>query len=49
MKCSIWAFGRYQAIISRVPETRQTLLFSATMPEAIKRIGVQFMKRARTR
>ena len=26
------------------PETRQTLLFSATMPEAIKRIGVQFMK-----
>ncbi len=33
-----------EAIISRVPETRQTLLFSATMPEAIKRIGVQFMK-----
>lgn len=33
-----------EAIISRVPEERQTLLFSATMPEAIKRIGVQFMK-----
>lgn len=33
-----------EAIISRVPETRQTLLFSATMPDAIKRIGVQFMK-----
>ena len=33
-----------EAIISRVPENRQTLLFSATMPDAIKRIGVQFMK-----
>ena len=33
-----------EAIISRVPENRQTLLFSATMPEAIKRIGLQFMK-----
>ena len=33
-----------EAIIERVPESRQTLLFSATMPEAIKRIGVQFMK-----
>ena len=33
-----------EAIISRVPDNRQTLLFSATMPEAIKRIGVQFMK-----
>lgn len=33
-----------EAIISRVPEKRQTLLFSATMPDAIKRIGVQFMK-----
>ncbi|RSI80447.1 DEAD-box ATP-dependent RNA helicase CshA [Streptococcus mitis] len=33
-----------EAIISRVPVSRQTLLFSATMPEAIKRIGVQFMK-----
>lgn len=31
-------------IISRVPEERQTLLFSATMPDAIKRIGVKFMK-----
>ena len=26
-----------EAIISRVPENRQTLLFSATMPDAIKR------------
>lgn len=33
-----------EAIISKVPETRQTLLFSATMPDAIKRIGVKFMK-----
>ena len=33
-----------EAIINRVPETRQTLLFSATMPEAIKRIGVKFMQ-----
>ncbi|MBG9368138.1 MULTISPECIES: DEAD/DEAH box helicase [unclassified Streptococcus] len=33
-----------EAIIERVPAERQTLLFSATMPEAIKRIGVQFMK-----
>lgn len=33
-----------ESIISRVPEDRQTLLFSATMPDAIKRIGVKFMK-----
>lgn len=33
-----------EMIISKVPETRQTLLFSATMPADIKRIGVQFMK-----
>ena len=33
-----------EAIISRVPEKRQTLLISATMPEAIKRLGVQFIK-----
>ena len=33
-----------EAIISRVPEERQTLLFSATMPDAIKQIGVKFMK-----
>ncbi|MGT2847018.1 DEAD/DEAH box helicase [Streptococcus massiliensis] len=33
-----------EAIIACVPEDRQTLLFSATMPDAIKRIGVQFMK-----
>lgn len=33
-----------EAIISETPEDRQTLLFSATMPPEIKRIGVQFMK-----
>lgn len=33
-----------EAIISKVPERRQTLLFSATMPPAIKNIGVKFMK-----
>lgn len=33
-----------EAIISKVPDTRQTLLFSATMPAEIKRIGVQFMQ-----
>ncbi|MBS4749498.1 DEAD/DEAH box helicase [Granulicatella sp. zg-ZJ] len=33
-----------ESIIQLTPETRQTLLFSATMPEAIKRIGVTFMK-----
>ncbi len=33
-----------ESIIKEVPETRQTLLFSATMPDAIKRIGLHFMK-----
>ncbi|CAM4055064.1 DEAD/DEAH box helicase [Catellicoccus marimammalium] len=33
-----------ESIIKSVPNDRQTLLFSATMPEDIKRIGVQFMK-----
>ncbi|KRL54986.1 DEAD/DEAH box helicase [Furfurilactobacillus rossiae] len=33
-----------ESIIKQVPEQRQTLLFSATMPDKIKRIGVQFMK-----
>ena len=33
-----------ETIISKVPATRQTLLFSATMPEPIKRIGVKFMR-----
>lgn len=33
-----------EAIISQVPDHRQTLLFSATMPPAIKSIGVKFMK-----
>lgn len=32
-----------EAIIKEVPQNRQTLLFSATMPDEIKRIGVQFM------
>lgn len=31
-------------IIQKTPETRQTLLFSATMPDDIKKIGVKFMK-----
>ncbi|WP_429970524.1 DEAD/DEAH box helicase [Fructilactobacillus sp. Tb1] len=30
-------------IIKQTPSTRQTLLFSATMPDPIKRVGVQFM------
>ncbi|HHD4757634.1 TPA: DEAD/DEAH box helicase [Streptococcus pyogenes] len=33
-----------EAIISRVPADRQTLLFFATMPAPIKQIGVKFMK-----
>ncbi len=33
-----------EKIISQVPEQRQTLLFSATMPPAMKNIGVKFMK-----
>ncbi|KAF9404588.1 hypothetical protein HW555_014261 [Spodoptera exigua] len=33
-----------EKIISKVPSERQTLLFSATMPTAIKNIGVKFMK-----
>lgn len=32
-----------ETIIHEVPEKRQTLLFSATMPAPIKRIGVRFM------
>lgn len=32
-----------EAIIKNTPADRQTLLFSATMPPAIKRIGVKFM------
>lgn len=33
-----------ESIIKQVPDDRQTLLFSATMPPQIKRVGVQFMK-----
>lgn len=33
-----------ESIIKQVPSERQTMLFSATMPPEIKRIGVQFMK-----
>ncbi|MGK0551675.1 degradosome RNA helicase CshA [Enterococcus faecalis] len=33
-----------EKIIAQVPEVRQTLLFSATMPTAIKNIGIKFMK-----
>lgn len=32
-----------EAILKKIPDHRQTMLFSATMPPAIKRIGVQFM------
>ncbi|GAB6093461.1 DEAD/DEAH box helicase [Furfurilactobacillus curtus] len=32
-----------ESIIKMVPEKRQTLLFSATMPDKIRRIGIQFM------
>ncbi|QBO36497.1 DEAD/DEAH box helicase [Periweissella cryptocerci] len=32
-----------ESILKTVPDERQTMLFSATMPPAIKRIGVQFM------
>lgn len=33
-----------KAIIAETPADRQTLLFSATMPDSIKKVGVQFMK-----
>lgn len=33
-----------ESIIKETPKERQTLLFSATMPDAIKRIGVRFMQ-----
>ncbi|RRG00662.1 MAG: ATP-dependent helicase [Lactobacillus sp.] len=33
-----------ESIIKQTPKDRQTLLFSATMPAQIKRVGVQFMK-----
>ncbi len=33
-----------ESIIKQTPDDRQTLLFSATMPPQIKRVGVQFMK-----
>lgn len=33
-----------EKILSQVPEERQTLLFSATMPERIRQIAVRFMK-----
>lgn len=32
-----------EAIVSQTPDDRQTLLFSATMPPEIKKIGVKFM------
>jgi ATP-dependent RNA helicase DeaD len=34
-----------KSILSQVPEERQTLLFSATMPDAIRRLAEQFMKK----
>lgn len=33
-----------KAIIQKTPESRQTLLFSATMPRQIKELGQQFLK-----
>ncbi|GAA3317532.1 hypothetical protein GCM10020331_016630 [Ectobacillus funiculus] len=33
-----------ESILSDVPEEHQTLLFSATMPEPIRRIAERFMK-----
>ncbi|WAA09252.1 DEAD/DEAH box helicase [Fervidibacillus albus] len=33
-----------EAILEKVPEKRQTLLFSATMPEKIRQIALKFMK-----
>ncbi|WP_422122215.1 DEAD/DEAH box helicase [Planococcus sp. X10-3] len=33
-----------QTIMASVPDTRQTLLFSATMPDAIRKIAEKFMK-----
>nr|WP_210729471.1 DEAD/DEAH box helicase [Streptococcus ovuberis] len=33
-----------EAIIEQTPTARQTLLFSATMPEPIKQIGIKFMQ-----
>ena len=33
-----------KSIVEQTPETRQTLLFSATMPPAIKALGKQFLK-----
>ncbi|MBW8350125.1 DEAD/DEAH box helicase [Bacillus sp. IITD106] len=37
-----------EAILETVPEDRQTLLFSATMPEPIRRIAERFMKSPET-
>ncbi|HEY4553896.1 MAG TPA: DEAD/DEAH box helicase [Bacillaceae bacterium] len=37
-----------EAILSTVPEDRQTLLFSATMPDPIRRIAERFMKNPET-
>lgn len=37
-----------ESIIKETPNDRQTLLFSATMPPEIKRIGVQFMSNPET-
>ena len=35
-----------ETIMAQIPEGHQTALFSATMPEAIRRITRRFMKRA---
>lgn len=33
-----------QSIVEQTPRARQTMLFSATMPDAIKRLAENYMK-----
>mgnify|MGYP000010649248 CR=1 FL=1 len=45
MKCCVWVFIEdVETIMAQIPEGHQTALFSATMPEAIRRITKRFMK-----
>ncbi|RDF40068.1 ATP-dependent helicase, partial [Acinetobacter baumannii] len=37
-----------ETIITQMPEERQTLLFSATMPPEIKRLATRYMKQPQT-
>lgn len=36
--------GQVEAILSRLPKERVTMLFSATLPEEVKKLALQFMK-----